>query len=53
MTAPEKPDELGKEFTEVEKELILFFRKLAEAQQPLPDDFKQILHDNLWELYAR
>ena len=35
------------------KSLWLFFKELCARQEPLGDPFEKILHDNLWELYAR
>lgn len=29
------------------------FEELIEQQEPLGEEFAKVLHDNLWELYAR
>ena len=47
-TANAERQQAGIDAAEVE-----FFKKLRAAQQPLDVEFKRVLFDNLWELYAR
>jgi hypothetical protein len=36
-----------------EEPLVSFFTKLLSTQERLGEEFENVLHDNLWDLYAR
>jgi hypothetical protein len=40
----------GLSMTEEEEILTDFFKKLAENQEPLGEDFERVFWDNYWEL---